>query len=141
MMKKFHNIKISLLLFILSLSGVSHSQVLRDPPGYTDPLNFNTCFDQMGAIEFSSKQIFRGSDVASSKGSQVLTTYCIPLVGDLNGDGYPEIIGTGVTAGSYDNMKDVRIYNGQNGQLISTLGLGVTFSNDGVWHASPSYMA
>ncbi|WP_455641283.1 hypothetical protein [Parabacteroides sp.] len=140
-MKKFHNIKISLLLFILSLSGVSHSQVLRDPPGYTNPALFNTCFDQMGTIEFSSKQIFRGSDASSSKGSQVLTTYCIPLVGDLNGDGYPEIIGTGVSAGSYNSMKDVRIYNGQNGQLISTLALGETFGNNGVWHASPSYMA
>lgn len=147
MMKKFHNIKIAILLFILCLSGVSHSQVLRDPPGYTDPALFNTCFDQMGTIEFSSKQIYHGSDSVYDRTKQVLTTFSIPLVGDLNNDGYPEVLAIGVNTASssavnYTNMQDLRIYNGQNGNLISIIPFPTgKFHIDGAYHNSPSYMA
>ncbi|MDH6304573.1 hypothetical protein M2459_001308 [Parabacteroides sp. PF5-5] len=111
---------------------------LLPPPGLNDPLDYpQTCFDEMGQIEFKSRRIFYGSDNSSTP----IHTYMIPLVGSIDGDEYPEIVAMETTGSSNPTMRGIRIYNGQNGQLISAISFGFTFARGEGYHTPPSYMA
>ncbi|MDR0749347.1 MAG: T9SS type A sorting domain-containing protein [Tannerellaceae bacterium] len=106
----------------------------NEPVGYIDPVDHpNTCFDFMGKIAFSGDYRFITGQ------SYNLVAFSIPLVADLNKDGYPEIIAMGKKGSSWDyHYESVRIFNGQTGKLISSLQIASdNFVHDG-WHSSPS---
>ncbi|MDR1200038.1 MAG: hypothetical protein LBL58_00205 [Tannerellaceae bacterium] len=107
---------------------------MNEPVGYIDPANYpSTCFDFMGKITFSGDHRFM-----TDKG-HYLVGYAIPLVADLNKDGYPEIIAFGKRGtGSSSHYDSVHIFNGQTGKHICGLQIASSeFSHDG-WHPSPS---
>jgi hypothetical protein len=73
-----------------------------------------------------------------------------PLVGDLNGDGKPEIVIMGNTgdngASAYTYMRYINIYNGQTGDRIChynfvAAGDAPEMSMGGNWHRPPSSLA
>jgi hypothetical protein len=122
---------------------------------YNNPANVIdsdiTCYDLMpGSISFGIKEKFK------TEGGAPASEYCIdgftsPLVGDLNGDGKPEIVMLG-TDGAYGNNYDrrgryINIYNGQNGSRmyrfeLSSLGTGYgDFPQANPYHRSPSVLA
>ncbi|MDR1200376.1 MAG: VCBS repeat-containing protein, partial [Tannerellaceae bacterium] len=130
-------------------------------PGLIEPGDFPlTCYDYMGTVTFTSSYRFITSYTGSTPptgiqppalnpSAQRMYGFSIPLVGDLDGDGYPEIIGTGKRDGStsldpYYNF--LHIYNGQTGKLISRLpfdlleGKREANRNSG-YHSSPSIIA
>ncbi|MDR0429017.1 MAG: hypothetical protein LBH58_00875, partial [Tannerellaceae bacterium] len=107
-------------------------------PGITNPNDFNTCFDPMGQIAFTSKQLYSASDSANNH----LNTFEIPLVGDLDGDGYPEIVAIGITANTTNaSMNKIHIYDGRSGRQLSGIQLPFSFKINSDYHGSPSYMA
>ena len=163
------NSKFKLLILVLSilLGGSAKAQLppTEDPahyPGYTDPSHFpNTCFDFMGAVDFTSGYRFITSYTGTPKptgwtgeklnpDTRRMVGFSIPYVADLNGDGYPEIIGIGQTDGGsslYGVYRYVYIYNGRTGKEISRLPF-VTATNNEVYfsttigyHVSPSIAA
>jgi hypothetical protein len=132
-----------------------------NPPGYTDPADFNTCFAYMGAVNFTSAYRFITSyegtgtgDVPDGWTGGKLNTddnrmqgFSIPLVADLDHDGYPEIIGLGAPnsmstslTGQYNN---IQIYNGRTGKLYSKMtwpGTAAGTYTHGAFHGSPAPM-
>jgi len=129
------------------------------PPGYTDPKDYpQTCFDFMGAVNFTSRftwstdSVNGGASSTRDNGAPWHYGFSIPLVGDLDGDGYPEIIGAR-TGGNLGEAiyRGIAIYNGQTGELISDLlfpcisGNPSLNSADFFWsygsHGSPSNMS
>jgi hypothetical protein len=132
------------------------------PPGLIKPSDFpTTCYDYMGTVAFTSSYRFITSFIGSSDPvtnqtgkpinppEQRMYGFSIPLVGDLDGDGYPEIIGTGRRDGTDDlapYYNCLYIYNGQTGKLISRLpfdlkeGKSEADRNSGS-HSSPSILA
>lgn len=117
--------------------------LLTPPPGLTDPLDFpETCFDEMGQVEFDSRRLYK----TVSGTNDLLHTFSIPLVGDLDNDGYPEIVALRGGSALTGPMYGVYIINGQTGDIISkmsfqsTTNTAFTFSSTN-YHTSPSYMA
>ncbi|MDR1257987.1 MAG: T9SS type A sorting domain-containing protein [Tannerellaceae bacterium] len=112
------------VLFLI-LSPIASAQVLFDAPGYVHTGNVTACFTYMGEVDFTSAYRFTpntvyGTDDPSS--DYYLNGYSIPLVADLNHDGYPEIVALGVTANnSSGRYNGIRILNGQTGQRIAKL--------------------
>jgi hypothetical protein len=105
-----------------------------EPSGHINPVNYpNTCFDFMGKVTFS------GSHRFTTTKSYNLVGYSIPLVADLNRDGYPEIIAFSKRGNSMNRHYEyLHIFNGQTGDHISALRIASDeFSHDG-WHPSPS---
>ncbi|MDR1981200.1 MAG: T9SS type A sorting domain-containing protein [Tannerellaceae bacterium] len=116
-----------------------------DPPGYTDPSDFNTCFAYMGAVNFSSDYRF-----IVDGGSRRLVGFSIPYVADLNHDGYPEVIGIGKTDNDvslHGYFRYVYIYNGRTGAeivrlpFINSSGNEIYFNTSGGYHVTPSVAA
>jgi hypothetical protein len=134
-------------------------------PGLIEPGDFPlTCYDYMGTVTFTSSYRFITSYTGNTNpvnglsssvspplnpSAQRMYGFSIPLVGDLDGDGYPEIIGTGTRDGN-DGLppryRYLYIYNGQTGKLISRLpfdlntGSSEADRNSG-HHSSPSILA
>ncbi len=113
------------------------------PPGYIDPKDFpQTCFDYMGAVTFTSNYRFNTYEANGNSDRRRLTGFSIPLVADLNQDGYAEIIGFGKTDDNndaYDHYRYIYIYNGQTGKEITRLDLASAhFRHSSSWHPSPS---
>jgi hypothetical protein len=106
----------------------------NEPTGYIDPTYYpNTCFDFMGKVTFSVNQRF------NLVKSYNLVGYTIPLIADLNKDGYPEIIALGKNGtGSHSHYQYVRIYNGQTGGHICNLPIATNEFSHESWHPSPS---
>ncbi|MDR0505852.1 MAG: hypothetical protein LBH32_03400 [Dysgonamonadaceae bacterium] len=80
--------------------------------------------------------------------------FTIPMVGDLNGDGKPEIVVLGITDGEVDLAgsygKYINIYNGQNGNRLYKYDLNLIsgfmmsngwFRQGSPYHRSPSLLA
>jgi hypothetical protein len=137
---------------------------LGSPPGLIKPSDFpTTCYDYMGTVAFTSSYRFitsytgnkdpvtgQSKDVSPPLNSsdQRMYGFSIPLVGDLDGDGYPEIIGTGKRDKDNDlepHYNVLYIYNGQTGKLISRLPFdlaeGKNEANNNGNHSSPSIVA
>ncbi|MDR1499719.1 MAG: T9SS type A sorting domain-containing protein [Tannerellaceae bacterium] len=153
MKKTTHKTRIILLGALLStLSPCMSGQVLRNAPGYVHSGSITACFTYMGAVTFSADYRFKSIIPSDGKDtSERLYGFSIPLVGDLNGDGYPEIIGVAKSTtddaivaptGCYTG---IHIYNGQTGKRISKLffsGCDDThYYNHSGWHGAPSIMA
>lgn len=160
------NIKRLIINIILVCSTLAISAQpltnLSNIPGYVNPEGTGTCFDFMGAVDFTSSYRFitsytgliPPSDWAGGKlnpDSETIVGFSIPYVADLNGDGYPEIItmGQGISQGGvYGYFQYVEIFNGQTGKKIARLPLlranGSTagyFDLGGGYHVSPSIAA
>jgi hypothetical protein len=93
------------------------------------------CYRIMGSnIGFDVEKKFNTPQGPDRKATSVTAWYGIdafssPLVGDLNGDGKPEIVIMGTDRTAEDHLlyvKSVNIYNGQNGDLkhMAVLGSG-----------------
>jgi hypothetical protein len=104
---------------------------------YDRPANIRdeiTCMEDMPAIKFKAHRKFLNEDV-------FLDGFSIPLVGDINGDGKPEIIGLGAVADGGGKMggldavgRSIVIYDGQTGVTIlnfdlNTLGGGNKYTD------------
>jgi len=102
------------------------------------------CFTDMGTVNFAPEWKFKTRDIEIRNRFDGFT---IPLVGDLNGDGKPEIVAIGIedyggTAASLSATASyIYIINGQTGEVITKYPLPRTFSIRGPHHNSPSFMA
>ncbi|MDR0995176.1 MAG: hypothetical protein LBL81_02670, partial [Tannerella sp.] len=143
------------------------------PPGYVEP-SVADCYGRMTPVTFSPVYKFitgaylnnatytaikpyvvpEGDQVAGGvNGNDRLYGFSIPLVGDLNGDGYPEIVaeGThdGVSGYGADQRSDVEyiyIYDGRTGKRVLKYTLPMRWNNrsntlTGGYHGSPSHFA
>ncbi len=118
-------------------------------PGYVNPDDYAgiTCFDFMGKVKFTSEYRF----ITDSEGIYKRQYgFSIPLVGDIDGDGYPEVLSIGqYGAGNYLNgaYTFLDIFNGQTGERLARLRLdqqtsgGDTYYYANGFHQSPSNMA
>ena len=77
------------------------------------------CYVTTPSFNFTIKQQW------SSAGSHHMTG---PLVGDLNGDGLPEIV-------AYNSaLNGISVRNGQTGDIITTISTGTAMTSSGGWH-------
>ena len=114
------------------------------------PLNIididDYCIDDMPkGVPFGIKPKFKTDNGAPATG-YAIDVFTAPLVGDLNGDGKPEIIALGVTEASGADVarnhgRYVNIYNGQNGNRMYRHDLGASFQQSNVYHRSTSLLA
>jgi hypothetical protein len=140
----------------------------RNNPANVIPADV-ACYDSMPAnTSFGIRKKFntaRGKDAnaVSISAYYGIDAFTAPLVGDLNGDGKPEIVimGTNSTADTYlINQTSINIYNGQTGELkhiamlanaappaplnekgkFSTLGL-TSYTMGAQYHRAPSILA
>ncbi|MDR1161320.1 MAG: hypothetical protein LBK45_03180 [Tannerellaceae bacterium] len=121
----------------------------------------------MKAVEFNPKYKFitgafaaedvipviDGVTVANADSVAQVYDYHIPLVGDLNGDGRPEIVALGQNranktdlgnATNYEILVDaIHIFNGQTGKVLLTYDVPMFFprGTDDGYHGSPGAMA
>ncbi|MDR0995095.1 MAG: VCBS repeat-containing protein [Tannerella sp.] len=135
------------------------------PPGYTDPSTTN-CYGTMAPVTFSPVYKFitgatgatnyaaikpyvvpegdAQTSPAGANSTDRLYGFSIPLVGDLNGDGYPEIVAEGQADGVSSYNADIEylyIYDGQTGKRILKYALPAWWEDHTVYHDSPSHIA
>ncbi|MDR1407571.1 MAG: VCBS repeat-containing protein [Tannerella sp.] len=114
------------------------------PTGYVDSTLYR-CFTEMPTVVFGPQQKFwqQGGN-GGGEGIDRLYGFTVPMVGDLNGDGKPEIValsldGTGINY----NSPYLYIFNGQTGAVLRKFALpggGVEHCQSG-YHGSPSQIA
>ena len=140
-----------------------------DVPGMENLSNYNTCYDYMGSIDFTSGYRYVTSYMGAndpvsglsntqspplSPNTNHLYGYAISYVADLDGDGYPEVIALGrrnypFPAGDGESyrarIRFLYIYDGQTGKMLGKFNLdmkeGKSESYNGGWHLSPGTMA
>ncbi|MDR2469812.1 MAG: VCBS repeat-containing protein, partial [Tannerella sp.] len=129
------------------------------------------CYDPVPAnISFGIRQKFRTRINANNSGSSIdehygIDGFTVPLVGDLNGDGKPEIVIMGTKDRSIGlgkvNQTSIIVFNGQSGDLkhmailgnsgapsdsyftnkTSYLNIGGSFQMGAPYHRAPSSLA
>jgi hypothetical protein len=121
-------------------------------PGYVAGTNNNQQdWDYMGAVTFTPAYRFRSqlkNPVTGNGSGMRMYGFSIPLIGDLDGDTYPEVIGISCQGrGSLNgNYNGIFIFNGQDGTIINRLyfpgcsASGGNYSHSG-HHGAPSIMA
>ena len=125
-------------------------------PGYVNPDDYAgiTCFDFMGKVEFTSEFRFK-TEVANQHNSKDDISprqygFSIPLVGDLDGDKYPEILAIGTEdgyTGLYPRYTYLDIFSGQDGTRLARLRLDLqdggtpSYAHHAGYHGAPSVMA
>lgn len=119
-----------------------------------------SCITEFSPVEFASKYKFitglesgisivdpgTGQQIyASNNNTNNMDGFSIPLVGDLNGDGKPEIIALSHTNGStaFAETRHLYIINGQTGKIIIKHELPVQMNTRGgtAYHGTPSAIA
>jgi hypothetical protein len=121
-------------------SGVPLKRALPYPLGYVDSLMIR-CFTHMGSVNFSPQQMFWQRDGApgGDNSDDALYGFSVPLVGDLNGDGKPEIVALSLNGSLATSASPyLYVFNGQTGDVLTrfTLPAPVRHCADG-YHASP----
>jgi hypothetical protein len=118
---------------------------------YNNPANIIdsdvTCYNKMSTSKFGIRKKYEISPKASP--SNWIDAFVSPVVGDLNGDGKPEIVIMGnyadYGATSYTYLRYINIYNGQTGERMYqydfTLNGYKLMSMGGAWHRPPSSLA
>lgn len=146
------------MVCVSSLLSAQPLSTLQSTPGYVDPEDSESCFSYMGPVEFSPayKWItsYTGTPAIPSSDwsggllndpSRRLYGFSIPLVGDLNGDGYPEIVAMGLvdnSSGFSSTSTYIYIYDGRTGKELSRFTLPATWNNRASgFHGSPSHLA
>ena len=106
-------------------SGRSEAYVFIKVHNKPDNIVDNTnCFILAPSFDFTVKPQFE----IYNEGNQ----YTIALVGDLDGDGLPEIVGyRGESV--FNNISRVAIFNGQNGTVKATINIGANIYGTGGW--------
>lgn len=109
-------------------SGLPHYALKSEderPLGYVDS-TFVRCFVEMGPVDFNPRYKYQSDKVNGAGGSHRLYGFSIPLVGDLNGDGKPEIVALSYSsAGVNGYANGLFIFNGQTGKEIARYPLPV----------------
>jgi len=87
-------------------------------------------------------------NVITGVANQLIGLMTSPMVGDLNGDGKPEIVvigvnaqGTGVGAVPAADYRYIMVYDGQTGRLLCKQDLGGNYTMGDVYHPAPSSLA
>ena len=135
------------ILYSITCNGVQETDTLSvEVAKYNQPVNVIdknvSCYNVMpNNIQFGIKEKFRTANT---------TGFCVdgftsPLVGDLNGDGKPEIVAAGViqafSAGTATDTRYINIYNGQTGNLMIRYDLGANYRMGYPYHRAPSQLA
>jgi len=119
-----------------------------------------TCITEFSTVNFASKYKFitglesgtslvdpgTGQPISASNNSaNNMDAFSIPLVGDLNGDGKPEIVilSHDNVSTAYAQTKHLYIINGQTGRIIIKHALPVQMNTRGgdTYHGTPSAIA
>lgn len=130
-----------------SATGALHVTIIsssQPPMGQVDESTLN-CFTSFDAVTFKAGfKYYTGDTSINPSGAGNYTDgFSLPLVGDLNGDGKPEI----VAMSQENNLAEARsqylyIFNGQTGKIIIKHTLPVTQTNrGGGYHGTPSQIA
>lgn len=117
----------------------------RQPPmGQVDESTL-TCFTSFEAVTFNAGvKYYTGDTSINPSGTSNYTDgFSLPLVGDLNGDGKPEIVAMSQENNAAEGYSDyLYIFNGQTGKIIIKHTLPVRQSNrGGGYHGVPSQIA
>ena len=117
---------------------------------YNLPLNIiqtdDNCIGEMPSVSFGIKTKFKTEDGMPANGYRI-DGFTSPLVGDLNGDGKPEIVALGVLGGdggvARNDARYINIYNGQSGARIYRYDLGTSYPQSYAtgYHRAPSALA
>lgn len=114
-----------------------------NPMGWTDS-SVVRCFIDMGPVEFGPRYKYRSHEANNDERSRMYG-FSTPLVGDLNGDGKPEIVALGIRDGEGGlNATATYIYilNGQTGHIILKFHLPLSWNLRGnYYHGSPCQLA
>ncbi|MDR2496904.1 MAG: hypothetical protein LBD21_07230 [Tannerellaceae bacterium] len=138
-------------------------------PGMENLDDYNTCYDYMGSIDFTSGYRYVTSYMGANDpvsglpatqspplapNTNHLYGYAISCVADLDGDGYPEVIALGrrdypFPSGDGESyrarIRYLYIYDGQTGKQLAKFNLDMLLGNgetyNGGWHHSPGTLA
>lgn len=106
------------------------------PPGYVDE-ELENCYGTMGTVAFDSQYRFLTSSTIGTSSTDRFLGMTNPMIGDLNGDGKPEIVVIGNADSSTGD--NITIISGQNGRRLTNKTLPSEVGSS--WHSSPSYIA
>lgn len=115
----------------------------RNPMGIVDN-HVVRCYGSMQPVDFESQ--FKYITGKVKQVNNKFYGFSIPLVGDLDGDGKPEVVALGLrdneTGWAVANVRYLYILNGQTGKVIVKYQLPVEWSQRaGGWHGPPSQLA
>ncbi|MDR1918331.1 MAG: hypothetical protein LBQ65_01645 [Tannerellaceae bacterium] len=140
------NIKLPLLLalLLLHLQAPQIAAQALGIPGYVDSTQLR-CYAQMGPVRFNSRYLYitganRPNEAPitpanTGQDNGPLYDFQIPLVGDLDGDGKPEIVAIGTSGGGLNpQAKCIYIFNGQSGKIMHQHPLPVNWSIGAAGH-------
>ncbi|MDR2121061.1 MAG: VCBS repeat-containing protein [Tannerella sp.] len=121
------------------MSGISLLRAAPYPLGYVDS-SMIRCFTHMGSVTFSPQQKFWQDNQTAN----ALYGFSVPLVGDLNGDGKPEIVALSLNGTSPIGARSPYLFilNGQTGAVLNKFELpAVVEPCRSGYHGSPSQIA
>ncbi|MDR1936946.1 MAG: hypothetical protein LBQ73_00425 [Tannerellaceae bacterium] len=113
-------------------------------PGYVDSTQLR-CYEQMSPVRFNPRYMYvtganrqneapvTPANTGSDNGP--LYDFQIPLVGDLDGDGKPEIVAIGTSGGGLNpQAKCIYIFNGQTGKIMHQEALPANWAMGAAGH-------